>query len=84
MKYKNYKHKYGLTRRQYQIKRTEVLFKQSFRCYGCNEKIGIKKGDFHLHHLNENPKDNHLDNLVCVCPLDHWFLHGFENNYETR
>ena len=43
----------------------QLLFITDYKCCVCQEK-----GD-HIHHLDENPKNNNLDNLAFLCFKDH-------------
>ena len=72
------KEKYGLTYRKWIALRAKIMFKQNYKCYGCNEPIGVRRGDKHMHHLDGNPKNSTEFNCVVVCPLDHWFIEGYQ------
>jgi 5-methylcytosine-specific restriction endonuclease McrA len=39
-------------------------------CWLCG-----KKGELHVHHINKNPKDNELSNLIVLCPKCHMKIH---------
>ena len=40
-----------------------------------------KHGDtFHIHHLDKNPNNNSIDNLICLSHEDHIKLHKFFND----
>lgn len=68
----------GLTATEAKELKGKIAFQQDFKCYGCGKPLIPNNGNSHLHHLDENPKHNYIANLVVVCPLDHWFLHGFQ------
>jgi len=43
----------------------QLLYQTDYKCCVCNER-----GD-HIHHLDGNPSNNNLDNLVFLCFKDH-------------
>lgn len=67
----------NLTARQAREIKGKISFRQNFKCYGCGEPLIPNRGKSHLHHMDENPKNNSPFNLVVLCPLDHWFIHDF-------
>ena len=81
----DYKEKYGVSYTEWLKLRAKIMFKQNYKCWGCDEQIGINKRDKHLHHINGNPKDTYEANLMVLCPLDHWFANGFQlKQYKSK
>ncbi len=73
----------GISWKEHLELRALVIFEQDFGCGGCGDHITHHKNSCHLHHLNENPKDNHRDNLIVLCPYCHFEAHGWLTS-ETR
>jgi len=67
----NYKKWYGLDEGTYK--------KATKECAVCGfDKV------VDLHHLDENHKNNSLDNLIGLCPNHHKMLHDFNHRKEVR
>ena len=50
---------------------TEIIFKKfGYKCAVCGATEGL-----HIHHMNENPKDNRIDNLSVLCSVCHKKIH---------
>jgi hypothetical protein len=63
-----------MTKRRKQIpvkNEVEILFKNDRTCCICKDK---SKG-VQIHHIDENPSNNSLDNLSVVCTYDHDEIH---------
>lgn len=56
----------------------ELLFKTDMKCCVCSDK----RGD-HIHHLDENPSNNNLDNLAFLC-FDHHEEASVKNNLRKK
>lgn len=54
-----------------------VLVRDDFRCRVCNYKPRrYFPKRLCVHHLDENRKNNQLDNLITLCSYCHAFIHG--------
>ncbi|MEK6916969.1 MAG: hypothetical protein AABW92_04440 [Nanoarchaeota archaeon] len=50
--------------------REEILQKYDYRCAICNAEEGL-----HIHHRDENPKNNLISNLIVLCGVCHKKVH---------
>jgi len=51
------------------------------KCENCNRSKWLGKDiPLELHHIDTNHKNNHLDNLLVVCPNCHSYLHKLSKN----
>lgn len=49
--------------------------KQSYNCPDCGRGKD-EVSEFHVHHLDENPRNGRLDNLLALCKECHYERHG--------
>lgn len=57
--------------KEYRKMRSVALWLQDNVCYRCNEKCLNPE----VHHLNHNPLDNALNNLILLCRSCHKLYH---------
>jgi len=59
----------------------QVYLRAGYRCerYGCYENKALE-----IHHIDENPSNNVLHNLLCVCPTCHTRIHAGEWSQSTQ
>lgn len=62
--------------------REKALRRDTYVCQGCGLLFeaydGAPGGGLDVHHINANPRDNRIENLVSLCPLCHGTQHlGF-------
>jgi hypothetical protein len=51
--------------------------------YKRTSKKNPEKQGIHVHHKNENVKDNRIRNLIFVDELEHWDIHKKKKAYKT-
>jgi superfamily II DNA or RNA helicase len=44
----------------------------------------INPNEFHIHHIDGNPQNYDISNLLKLTPIEHWQLHDKEMNYYTH
>jgi hypothetical protein len=67
------------TEKQYLEFRAKVLFFQDFRCL-CNKPfLNHNNGEYQIHHINHDPKDNHRSNVQALCCDCHQLQHPDRN-----
>jgi len=47
-------------------------------CQLCKKAFGTIPGDLHVHHIDDNKKNNHPHNLIALCKKCHGPVHGKE------
>ncbi len=55
--------------------------KQVYRKIWEEARGPIPKG-YHIHHVNGDPSDNRLENLLCVSPQEHFDIHYKQGDYK--
>lgn len=50
--------------------KVRVLFRDNFRCTCCESQKRL-----HIHHMDENRRNNHVNNLMTLCSECHLFYH---------
>lgn len=61
----------GLTERQYRNLRAAIFFMQNGICQRCDLKLSMIKNGWDLHHVDNNPLNNHVWNLQVLCKECH-------------
>lgn len=67
---------------QFAQAREKALYRDKMTCQGCGMPTKstqtLKSGMFEVHHLDDDHKNNHPNNLITLCPLCHSVFHiGF-------
>lgn len=66
----------GLTERQYRDLRAKIFFLQAGVCQRCEKKLNMRQNGWDLHHVDNNPQNNHTWNLQSLCKECHRPNHG--------
>lgn len=69
----------------YRMLRTPILNRDGYRCVACGDSERLRmfvrsskvqfRSSFTIHHINENPSDNRIENLVTLCQECHMTHH---------
>lgn len=55
----------------WQALRLDVLLRDIYTCQACKRLLGRRKGDAHVDHINNDPRNNDMDNLQTLCAPCH-------------
>ena len=61
-------------------RRHDVIARDSSRCQECGEQ----RNDIHVHHIDQNIKNNESTNLICLCPTCHKQAHSGNKTYKVK
>lgn len=66
--------------------RIKVLIRDQQVCQHCgfDFKQGGKSNQIHVHHIDKNPKNNNVNNLVLLCAKCHKLAHHQKLNFKFK
>lgn len=70
------KHRYP---RKFYYQRPYVYERDKFRCQNCGKKVTNEKRNPPVHHIDGDPMNNSLENLVTLCEVCHQKIHRGED-----